>query len=88
MRWNLVECGDCYSKQLAGTAMCTPVAVLWAIIYYYWKEKKVLIPRYSYENKMTLLKRFIGDIFAVVLFGGDDGLTTDKWDTFKGHIDD
>ena len=40
MRWNLSECGNCCLKQLAGTAMGTPAAVLWASIYYYWKEKR------------------------------------------------
>ena len=64
MRWNLFECGDCHLKQLAGTVMGTPAAVLWAIVYYYWKEKKVLLPRYSSENKMPLLGRFIDDIFV------------------------
>merc|ERR1712086_1230046 len=88
MRWNLFECGDCYLKQLAGTAMGTPAAVLWAIIYYYWREKKVLLPRYSHGNKMPLLCRFIDDIFAVVLFGGDDGLTDDEWNKFKEDVDD
>ena len=85
IRWNPFECGDCYLKQLAGTAMGTPVAVLWAIIYYYCKEKKVLIPRYSHGNKMSLLCRFIDDIFAVVLFGGDDGLTHDEWKKNQGR---
>ena len=78
MGWNLFEYGDCYLKQLSGTTMGTPAAVLWAIVYDYWKEKKVLIPQYSYE-KMQLLKRLIDDIFAVVLFGGDDGFTADEW---------
>ena len=87
MRWNIFECVDCYLNQLAGTAMGTPVAVLWASIYYYWKEKKVLIQRDSYENKLTLLKRFIDDIFAVLLFGGDDGLTANETNTFKEDID-
>ena len=67
--------------------MGTPAAVLWAIIYYYWKEKKVLTPRYSYENKMPLLSRFIDGIFAVVLFGGDNGLSIDAWNKFKEDID-
>ena len=52
MCWNLFEYGDCYVKQLAGTAMCMPIAVLWAIIYHYWNEKKVLIPQYSPGNKI------------------------------------
>ena len=44
MRWNLFECRDYYLKQLADTATGTPATVLWAIIYCYWKEKKVIIP--------------------------------------------
>ena len=28
MQWNLFECKDCYLKQLAGTTMSTPEAVL------------------------------------------------------------
>ena len=40
MRWNLLECGDCYLKQLASTAMGMPVAMLWAIIYLVLLERK------------------------------------------------
>ena len=47
----------------------------------------VLIPQYSHGNKMSLLSRFIDDIFAVVLFGGNDGLTNDEWNKFKEDID-
>ena len=87
MRWNLFEYGDYYLKQLAGTAMGTPAALFLAIIHYYQKEKKVLLPRYNHGNEMPLLSRFIDDIVAVVLFGGDDGLTNDQRNTFKEDID-
>ena len=36
---------------------------------------------------MPLLNRFIDDIFAAVLFGGDDQLTADGWNKFKEDID-
>ncbi|KAL7517071.1 hypothetical protein ACHAWF_000104 [Thalassiosira exigua] len=38
MRLNIFEFGDCYFNHLIGTEMCTTMAVLWAIIYYYWHE--------------------------------------------------
>ena len=74
MHWSLFECKDCYLKHLASMAMGTTVAVLLAIRYHSWEDKEVLIPQYSHGNKMSLLSRFIDDIFVVVLFGGDDGL--------------
>ena len=56
-------------------------------MYYYWNEKKVLIPRYNYGDKIPLLTRSIDDIFAVVLIGGDDGLNTDEWNQFKEVVE-
>ena len=47
MRWNIVEFGDVFLKQLIGTAMGIPVAVTWATIYFYWHEIHVLIPKYG-----------------------------------------
>ena len=52
MRWNIVEFGDAFLKQLIGTAMGTPVAVTWATIYFYWHKIHVLIPKYG--RKMIL----------------------------------
>ena len=40
MRWNVFECGDCYFQQMTGTAMGTPAACMWAVIYYYWHENR------------------------------------------------
>ena len=37
---------------------------------------------------MPLLSRSIDEIFAVVLFGRDDGLNADEWNKFKEDIDD
>ncbi|KAL7523453.1 hypothetical protein ACHAWF_000527 [Thalassiosira exigua] len=69
MIWNIFEFGGCYFKQLIGTAMGTAVAVVWAIIYYCWHEKHVLIAKRS-NKKMPLLKRFIDHIFAIIQVGG------------------
>ena len=57
MRWNIFEYGNCYFQQLRGTAMGTPAAVMWSIIYYWWHEKHTLIPKYG--NKLLLLKRLL-----------------------------
>ena len=35
MRWNIVEFGDVFLKQLMRTAIGTPVVVTWATIYFY-----------------------------------------------------
>ncbi|KAL7553431.1 hypothetical protein ACHAWF_017429 [Thalassiosira exigua] len=84
MRWNIFEFGDCYFKQLIGTAMGTAAAVLWAIIYYYWHEKHVLIAKWS--KKMPLLKIFVDDIFAIIKVDDQDGMTADEWKMFKNDI--
>ena len=46
MKWNLFEFGDIFFKQLLGTAMSTPVAVIWAMIYFWWHKKHRLIPKH------------------------------------------
>ena len=84
MCWNLFEYGDCYFRNNIGTAMGTPAAVLWAIIYFHWPETKVLIPKHG-EN-MPLLTRFIDDIFAIVLVGGEDGFQPSEWNDFKKDL--
>ena len=84
MRWNIFEYGDCYFRQLVGTAMGTPAAVMWAIIYYYWHEKHCLLPKYG--NKIPFLRRFIDDMKGVVLVGGDDGMTRQEWNEFKKDL--
>ena len=86
MRWNIFEYGDCYFKQLVGTAMGTPVAVIWAMIYFYWHEKHKLIP--CYGQKIPIMYRFVDDIFGVALVGGEDGFSKNEWDQFKTDIDD
>jgi len=86
MQWNLFEYGDCFFKQLIGTAMGTPVAVIWAMIYFHWHEKHKLIP--SYGTKIPFMVRFVDDIFGVALVGEEDGFSTDEWNKFQTDIDD
>ena len=84
MKWNLFEYGNSFFLQLLGTAMGTPVAVIWATIYFYWHEKHVLIPKYG--KKITLQLRYVDDIFAIAKMGGDDGLTSAEWNAFKKDL--
>ena len=77
MLWNIFEYGKCCFKQLIGTAMGTPAAVLWAIIYFYPHEKRNLIP--AFAHKIPLLVRYIDDIFLLILYDGDDGFTPEEW---------
>ena len=84
MRWNIFEYGDCYFQQLRGTAMGTPAAVMWSIIYYWWHEKHTLIPNYG--SKLLLLKRFIDDAVCIVKVGGDDGMSQLELANFKADF--
>ena len=54
IHWNVFVHEDTYFRQMIGTAMDTPSAVLWAITYYYWHKKNILIPRYSGRSQMPL----------------------------------
>ena len=84
MRWNIFECGDCYFRQMTGTAMGTPAACMWAVIYYYWHEKHLLLPRH--HKTVPFLRRYIDDMIAVVLVGGEDGATADDFESFKSDL--
>ena len=53
--------------------MGTPVACVWAMIYFWWYEKHVIIPKYG--KLMPVMLRFIDDIYAIVLVGGEDGIS-------------
>jgi hypothetical protein len=46
----------------------------------------VLIPKYG--GKISLLRRYIDDIFCVVLIGGDDGMSKVEWQQFKTDLND
>ena len=86
MTWNIFEFGDCCFRQLIGTAMGTPVACIWATIYFWYYEKTVLIPKYG--TKIPFFRRFIDDMYAIVLIGGQTGLTASEWAEFKEDLDD
>ena len=60
MKFNITQFGDCFFKQLCGTAMGTSVAVVYAGLYYGWHEKVRLLPNYTEE--IQDLARFVDDL--------------------------
>jgi len=81
MKWNIFEYGDCFILQKRGAAMGT----LWAIIYYWMHEKRVVLPKY--ESKMPLFYRFIDDVCGIVLLGEDDGMSADELVQLDSDLD-
>ncbi len=73
MRNNIMAFGDTNFLQLIGTAMGTPVAVMFANLYFGFREKNTIIPKYQ-QNLKRLLKhfRFIDDVFGIWLGQTDE----------------
>jgi hypothetical protein len=79
MKHNTFIYGDTHFLQLIGTAMGTPVAVIFANLYFGWREKTQIIP--EYHNKLKRLfkhARFIDDVFGIWL-----GPTDGDWEAMK-----
>jgi hypothetical protein len=77
---NVFEFGDSFFEQLCGCAMGTPVACIYATIYYAYHEKKRLLTRYS--NNLLMMRRFIDDIFGIWVPNGDP----DAWSNFERDL--
>jgi len=84
MRNNIMKFGDTHFLQLIGTAMGTPVAVMFANLYFGFHEKNKLIPKYQ-RNLKRLQKhfRFIDDVFGIWL-----GNTDEEWEQMKRDYND
>jgi hypothetical protein len=80
MKNNITQFGDCFFKQLCGTAMGTSVAVMYAGLYYGWHEKVRLLP--GYLEEIQDLARFVDDLS--VLWLGSLG----RFHDFKRDIND
>ena len=63
MKNNIFEFGDSFFLQLIGTAMGTPVACIYATIYYAYHERTYLLQKYA--RYLCLLRRFIDDMFGI-----------------------
>ncbi|KAL7460992.1 hypothetical protein ACHAXS_001428, partial [Conticribra weissflogii] len=60
---NVFEFGNEHFKQCMGTAMGTPVACIYATLYYRSHEGKLLLKKY--EKAILFLRRFIDDMFGI-----------------------
>ena len=80
MRNNVAQYGDCFFKQLCGTAMGTSVAVIYAGLYYGWHEQIKLLP--DYGRFILDLSRFVDDMCVLWLGNHSDFLN------FKRDVDD
>ena len=63
MKTNHFRFGDTDWLQLVGTAMGTPMACIYATIYFAWKEMTNIIPQF--QAQLPLLTRFIDNIMGV-----------------------
>jgi hypothetical protein len=80
MRNNLFKFGDTHWLQITGTAMGTPPACMYAILYYGIHEL-TLFPRF--QATVPFYKRYIDDVFG--LWITDDDASTDErnWTEFQ-----
>lgn len=69
MRNNYFQFGDTEWIQLTGTAMGTPIACIYATLYYAWKETDCLLP--LFKSNLLYHARFIDDIVGIWLPGPD-----------------
>ena len=78
MKNNIFQFGVLYFLQLLGTAMGTPVAVMWATLYFAYHEHMCLLPKYG--TNLLYFKRYIDDIIAIWL--GDAA----AWSNFVANL--
>ena len=64
MKWNVFKFGDLTYKQRTGTAMGTPPAPPWAIVYYATFEETFLP---DFQQELHLYKRFIDDVWGIFI---------------------
>jgi hypothetical protein len=82
MNNNIFKFGDEFFKQIAGTAMGTSAACMYAILYFAYHERRTLLTKY--KDNLIFLRRFIDDILGIWI---DDGDNT-KWENFQKDLND
>ena len=60
---NVFQFGDTYWVQLVGTAMGTPMACIYATIFFAYYEQTILLPKY--KKNILFFRHQIDDIFCV-----------------------
>ena len=81
MNHNVFQFGDTFWLQLCGTAMGTPPACMYATLYFYLYEKKLVE---TYSNNVIFYRRLIDDGFGVWSKQPDDSTEDDnrRWSNF------
>eukprot|EP00956_Cyclotella_meneghiniana_P031504 scaffold82847_cov56-Cyclotella_meneghiniana.AAC.1 len=85
MNRNIVRFGDIYRWQFSGTAMGTPPAPAWAIIFFALKEQQ-LIPRWN--ERVPFYKRYIDDGFGIWYHHPDPVEDARLWQAFQDDFND
>ena len=68
-----MQFGDSFFLQLVGTTMGTSVAVIFANLYFGWRERSVILPKYCDSLKRVFHhSQFIDDVFFIWLGPMDD----------------
>jgi hypothetical protein len=80
MRNNLFKFGDTYYLQITGTAMGTPPACMYAILYYGIHELEFLP---QFQATVPFYKRYIDDVLGVFLMSGNPITDDRKWKEFQ-----
>jgi hypothetical protein len=80
MRNNLFKFGDTHWLQITGTAMGTPPACMYAILYYGIHELDFL-PRF--QANVPFYKRYIDDVLGIWLMDADDVTDERNWIEFQ-----
>ena len=73
--------GETFWLQLIGTAMGTPVACIYAILFFAYYERTILLRKY--KNNILLYVRQIDDIFCIWL---DDKENPNAWKEFQKYL--
>lgn len=80
MRNNMFKFGDTHWLQITGTAMGTPPACMYAILYYGIHELS-FVPRF--RETVPCYKRFIDDVFGIWIMDDDPDTDERNWTAFK-----
>jgi hypothetical protein len=80
MNNNIFEFRDEFFQQIAGTAMGTSAACMYAILYFAYHERRTLLT--TYKDNLIFLRRFIDNILGIWINDGDTG----KWENFQKDL--
>eukprot|EP00956_Cyclotella_meneghiniana_P004412 scaffold5387_cov81-Cyclotella_meneghiniana.AAC.1 len=78
-RFNFLKFGDTFWQQISGTAMGTPPAPAWAILYYALHENN-LVQRW--RHNLYFYKRFIDDVIGIWIPDPDPSKDAQLWSDF------